>query len=39
VPFAGMSWTGVASMLLWPLLLPLFASVAAPWSYSRVRHL
>jgi hypothetical protein len=34
-----MPWTGVASMLLWPLFLPLLASVLAPWSYSRLRHI
>lgn len=35
---ASMPWTSVASMLLWPLFLPLLASVLAPWSYSRIRH-
>ncbi len=36
---ASMPWTSVASMLLWPLFLPLLASVLAPWSYSRLRHM
>jgi len=39
VQFAGVSWTSVGSMLLWSVFLPLFASVLAPWSYSRIRHL
>jgi hypothetical protein len=30
---------GAGAQLLWPLFLPLFTSVLAPWSYSRVRHL
>ena len=38
VQFASMPWTSIASMLLWPLFLPLFTSALAPWSYSRVRH-
>jgi hypothetical protein len=38
VQLAGVPWTNVASMLLWPLFLPLLASVLAPWSYSRLRH-
>jgi hypothetical protein len=29
---------GTAVSVLWPILLPLMASVAAPWSLSRVRH-
>jgi hypothetical protein len=37
--FAHLPWTSVASMLLWPLFLPLFTSALAPWSLSRVRHL
>jgi hypothetical protein len=35
----GMTWTSVASLLLWPLFLPLFTSALAPWSLGRVRHL
>jgi len=38
VEFASMPWISIASMLLWPLFLPLFTSALAPWSYSRVRH-
>jgi len=38
VQFTSMPWTSIASMLLWPLFLPLFTSALAPWSYSRVRH-
>jgi hypothetical protein len=29
---------GTAVSVLWPVLLPLMASVAAPWSLSRLRH-
>jgi hypothetical protein len=35
VPLAGMP----VKHILWPLLLPLMASVLAPWSLSRVRHI
>jgi hypothetical protein len=38
VQLAGMPWTSAASTLLWPMFLPLLASVLAPWSYSRLRH-
>ena len=37
VQLAGMSAAGVVGML-WPVLLPLMASVLAPWSLSRIRH-
>ena len=30
---------GTGVQLLWALFLPLFTSVLAPWSYSRVRHI
>jgi hypothetical protein len=36
---ASMPWASVASMLMWPLFLPLFTGALAPWSLSRVRHL
>jgi hypothetical protein len=39
VQLAGMPWTSIAPMLLWPLFLPLSASALAPWAYSRIRHL
>jgi hypothetical protein len=38
VPLAGMP-VKHAALILWPLLLPLMASVLAPWSLSRVRHI
>ena len=37
VPLAGMPATFVVSWL-WPTLLPLTASVLAPWSLNRIRH-
>ena len=37
VQLAGMSAADVVG-ILWPVLLPLMASVLAPWSLSRVRH-
>jgi hypothetical protein len=37
VPLTTMPATDIA-LMLWPALLPLMASVLAPWSYSRMRH-
>ena len=38
VQLAGMTAAGVVG-ILWPVLLPLMASVLAPWSLSRLRHI
>ena len=38
VQFAGMPAAGIVG-ILWPVLLPLMASVLAPWSLSRIRHI
>jgi hypothetical protein len=39
---AGVQWGGMprtdAVWILWPVLLPLMASVLAPWSLNRIRH-
>ena len=37
VQLAGMHAAGIVG-ILWPVLLPLMASVVAPWSLSRIRH-
>jgi hypothetical protein len=37
VPLTTMPATDIA-LMLWPALLPLMASVLAPWSFSRIRH-
>ena len=38
VQLAGMPAAGIVG-ILWPVLLPLMASVLAPWSLSRLRHI
>ena len=37
VQLAGMPAAGIVG-ILWPVLLPLMASVLAPWSLGRLRH-
>jgi hypothetical protein len=37
-PLSTMPATDAVRLLLWPPLLPLMASVLAPWSLSRIRH-
>ena len=38
VPLGRMPATDAVQLVMWPTLLPLMASVLAPWSLSRIRH-
>ena len=38
VPLGTMPARDAVQLLIWPTLLPLMASVLAPWSFSRIRH-